>query len=180
MCGSFPELLIGRTAVHSGKDPAFVAYDQFLSTGILQPLSRGEGRGSFASILPCPLSCPYRYFRTHAVQQTAAIRSPRQCGRAGYPARPSALAVLRLIVTVQPDACSARRSHYAASSLPFRQHRLRFLRDAKPNQRHLQQGGLVFRALSGAGYLHAFLREAPIAIIVDALLRRSECLRRHH
>jgi hypothetical protein len=37
-------LLIGRTAVHSGKDPAFVAYDQFLSTGILQPLSRGEVR----------------------------------------------------------------------------------------------------------------------------------------
>jgi hypothetical protein len=36
--------LIGRTAVHSGKDPAFVAYDQFLSTGILQPLSRGEVR----------------------------------------------------------------------------------------------------------------------------------------
>jgi hypothetical protein len=58
MCGSFPGLLIGRTAVHSGKDPAFVAYDQFLSTGILQPLSRGEVRGSFASILPCPLSCP--------------------------------------------------------------------------------------------------------------------------
>src|SRR5262249_11258077 len=26
------------------KDPAFVAYDQFLSTGILQPLSRGEVR----------------------------------------------------------------------------------------------------------------------------------------
>src|SRR6516165_217238 len=34
MCSSFPGLLIGRTAVHSGKDPAFVAYDQFLSTGI--------------------------------------------------------------------------------------------------------------------------------------------------
>jgi hypothetical protein len=44
MCGSFPGLLIGRTAVHSGKDPAFAAYDQFLSTGILQPLSRGEVR----------------------------------------------------------------------------------------------------------------------------------------
>src|SRR5215472_12424677 len=44
MCSSFPGLLIGRTAVHSGKDPAFVAYDQFLSTGILQPLSRGEVR----------------------------------------------------------------------------------------------------------------------------------------
>src|SRR5262249_32434698 len=44
MCSSFPGLLIGQTAVHSGKDPAFVAYDQFLSTGILQPLSRGEVR----------------------------------------------------------------------------------------------------------------------------------------
>src|SRR5262245_22464356 len=42
MCGSFPGLLIGRTAVHSGKDPAFVAYDQFLSTGILQRLSQDE------------------------------------------------------------------------------------------------------------------------------------------
>src|SRR6516225_3430860 len=42
MFSSFPRLLIGRTAVHSGKGPAFVAYDQFLSTGILQPLSRGE------------------------------------------------------------------------------------------------------------------------------------------
>jgi hypothetical protein len=44
MCSSFPGLLIGRTAIHSGKNPAFVAYDQFLSTGILQPLSRGEVR----------------------------------------------------------------------------------------------------------------------------------------
>src|SRR5215471_18444797 len=44
MCGSFPGLLIGRTAVHSGKDPAFAAYDQFLSTGILQPLSQDEVR----------------------------------------------------------------------------------------------------------------------------------------
>src|SRR6516162_1620980 len=44
MCSSFPGLLIGRTAVHSGKDPAFVAYDQFLSTGILQPLTSGEVR----------------------------------------------------------------------------------------------------------------------------------------
>src|SRR5262249_55553929 len=44
MCSSFPGLLIGRIAVHSGKDSAFVAYDQFLSTGILQPLSGGEVR----------------------------------------------------------------------------------------------------------------------------------------
>src|SRR5215469_9151369 len=44
MCSSFPGLLSGRTAAHSAKDPAFVAYDQFLSTGILQPLSRGEVR----------------------------------------------------------------------------------------------------------------------------------------
>src|SRR5262249_54939651 len=51
MCGSFPELLIGRTAVHSGKDPAFVAYDQFLSMGILQPLSQDEARyGSRAAV----------------------------------------------------------------------------------------------------------------------------------
>src|SRR5262249_20067024 len=50
MCGSFPGLLIGRTAVHSGKDPAFAAYDQFLSTGILQPLSQDEVRyGSLAT-----------------------------------------------------------------------------------------------------------------------------------
>src|SRR6266478_3747470 len=56
MCGSFPGLLIGRTAVHSGKDPAFVAYDQFLSTGILQPLSRGEvRRGSDPALLRCLL-----------------------------------------------------------------------------------------------------------------------------
>src|SRR5262249_9773085 len=55
MCGSFPGLLIGRTAVHSGKDPAFVAYDQFPSTGILQPLSRGEVRcGSFSSDRDAP------------------------------------------------------------------------------------------------------------------------------
>src|SRR5262245_28526411 len=59
MCSSFPGLLIGRTAVHSGKDPAFVAYDQFLSTGILQPPSRGEVRcGSNSALLRCPLKCP--------------------------------------------------------------------------------------------------------------------------
>src|SRR5215813_9621930 len=59
MCSSFPGLLIGRTAVHSGKDPAFVAYDQFLSTGILQPLSRGEVRcGSKAEKLRMSTSCP--------------------------------------------------------------------------------------------------------------------------
>jgi hypothetical protein len=32
-----------------GKDPAFAAYDQFLSTGILQPLSQDEVR--YGSIL---------------------------------------------------------------------------------------------------------------------------------
>src|SRR5215471_144075 len=59
MCSSFPGLLIGRTAVHSGKDPAFVAYDQFLSTGILQPLSRGEVRcGSKSVVWPRRLRCP--------------------------------------------------------------------------------------------------------------------------
>jgi hypothetical protein len=46
--------------------------------------------------------------------------------------------------------------------------------EAKPNQRHMQQGGL--EALSGARYLHAFLRETPIAIMVEdgtaALLRQ--------
>src|SRR5262245_51990393 len=34
MYGSFPRLSIGRTAVHSGNDPAFVAYDQFLSVSV--------------------------------------------------------------------------------------------------------------------------------------------------
>jgi hypothetical protein len=51
--------LIGGTAVHSGKDPAFVAYDQFLSTGILQPLSRVEARcGSKCEELALSISCP--------------------------------------------------------------------------------------------------------------------------
>src|SRR5262245_60962086 len=40
------------------------------------------------------------------------------------------------------SACSARRSHPAASSLPFGSIAYVFLREAKPNQRHLQQGGL--------------------------------------
>src|SRR5262249_279474 len=40
-----------------GKDPAFVPYDQFLSTGILQPLSRGEVRcGSDSVIRRCRLN----------------------------------------------------------------------------------------------------------------------------
>src|SRR5215831_14765075 len=65
MCSSFPGLLIGRTAVHSGKDPAFVAYDQFLSTGILQPLSRGEVRcGSVSVIRRCPLNVRFARKRT--------------------------------------------------------------------------------------------------------------------
>src|SRR5215831_12771841 len=65
MCSSFPGLLIGRTAVHSGKDPAFVAYDQFLSTDILQPLSRGEVRcGSVSVIRRCPLNVRFARKRT--------------------------------------------------------------------------------------------------------------------
>jgi hypothetical protein len=58
--------LIGRTAVHSGKDPAFAAYDQFLSTGILQPLSQDEVRyGSLASkeieaARPCMSALPQK------------------------------------------------------------------------------------------------------------------------
>jgi hypothetical protein len=32
--------LIGRTAVHSGKDPAFVPYDQFLSVSVGLVLGR--------------------------------------------------------------------------------------------------------------------------------------------
>jgi hypothetical protein len=38
------QFLSGAVDWASGKDPAFVAYDQFLSTGI--SLSRGEVRGS--------------------------------------------------------------------------------------------------------------------------------------
>src|SRR5262244_1649220 len=96
MCSSFPGLLIRRTAVHSGKDPAFVAYDQFLSTGILQPLSRGEVRGSFASILPCPLSplpdsCS-------AADRSYSITSSARASSVGGTSWPSALAVLRVDV----------------------------------------------------------------------------------
>src|SRR5262245_51395481 len=98
MCGSFPGLLIGRTAVHSGKDPAFVAYDQFLSTGILQPLSRGEVRGSFASILPCPLSCPLSPLpdSCSAADRSYSMTSSARASSDGGISRPSALAVLRL------------------------------------------------------------------------------------
>jgi hypothetical protein len=71
MCSSFPGLLIGRTAVHSGKDPAFVAYDQFLSTGILQPLSRGEVRcGSI--VLQKSQVAGRRIFRENPKQEAIA------------------------------------------------------------------------------------------------------------
>src|SRR5215467_1038389 len=100
MCGSFPGLLIGRTAVHSGKAPAFVAYDQFLSTGILQPLSRGEVRGSFASILPCPLSCPLSPLpdSCSAADRSYSITSSARASSVGGTVRPSALTVLRVDV----------------------------------------------------------------------------------
>src|SRR5215471_4041676 len=99
MCGSFPGLLIGRTAVHSGKDPAFVAYDQFLSTGILQPLSRGEVRGSFASILPCPLSCPLSPVldSCSAADRSYSITSSARNRNGEGIVRPSVLAVFKLI-----------------------------------------------------------------------------------
>src|SRR6516162_8778307 len=93
MCGSFPGLLIGRTAVHSGKDPAFVAYDQFLSTGILQPLSRGRGplwvktgkaqmEHMFSGSAPkADMSEPCRHFR---VVPTAVIAAVRRTGLMEY------------------------------------------------------------------------------------------------
>src|SRR5262245_29370662 len=98
MCGSFQGLLIGRTAVHSGKDPAFVAYDQFLSTGILQPLSRGEVRGSFASLLPCPLSCPLSPLpgSCSAADRSYSISSSARASSIGGMSRPSALARLQV------------------------------------------------------------------------------------
>src|SRR5262249_30041281 len=64
MCGSFPGPLIGRTAVHSGKDPVFVAYDQFLSMGILQPLSRGEVRCGSVSVIRRSLNVRFARKRT--------------------------------------------------------------------------------------------------------------------
>src|SRR5262245_33151773 len=100
MCSSFPGLLIGQTAVHSGKDRAFVAYDQFLSTGILQPLSSGEVRcGPKCKVLArstCfPVYPQHQTFdgpvgtavscqeATYAMQQkNSSIRSPRRRGRA--------------------------------------------------------------------------------------------------
>src|SRR5262249_36731335 len=79
MCSSFPGLLIGRTAVHSGKDPAFVAYDQFLSTGILQPLSRSEVRcGSFTSLPPYPR---VRFTRRADIGPMPAFMSTRPTAR---------------------------------------------------------------------------------------------------
>src|SRR6476469_6290207 len=115
MCGSFPGLLIGRTAVHSGKDPAFVAYDQFLSTNILQPLSRVEVRcGSDSVIWRClinvritPTSGPQRLImacRMSAIsgceqsQQSSlsySITSSARASSVGGTSRPSDLAVLR-------------------------------------------------------------------------------------
>src|SRR5262245_15657389 len=105
MCGSFPGLLIGRTAVHSGKDPAFVAYDQFLSTGILQPLSRGEVRGSFASILPCPLSCPLSPLpdSCSAADRSYSITSSARASSVGGTSRPSVLQVLRWVRARRED-----------------------------------------------------------------------------
>src|SRR5262245_48167781 len=105
MCGSFPGLLIGRTAVHSGKDPAFVAYDQFLSTGILQPLSRGEVRGSFASILPCPLSCPLSPLpdSCSAADRSYSITSLARASTEVGTSRPSVLAALRLVRARRED-----------------------------------------------------------------------------
>src|SRR6516165_2951418 len=107
MCGSFPGLLIGRTAVHSGKDPAFVAYDQFLSTGILQLLSRGEVRGSFASILPCPLSCPLSPLpdSCSAADRSYSITSSARASSVGGTSRPSAFAVLSLRYRLNLFAC---------------------------------------------------------------------------
>src|SRR5262245_28366143 len=79
MCSSFPGLLIGRTAVHSGKDPAFLAYDQFLSTGILQPLSRSEVRcGSFTSLPPYPR---VRFTRRADIGPMPAFMSTRPTAR---------------------------------------------------------------------------------------------------
>src|SRR5215471_19646059 len=91
MCSSFPGLLIGRTAVHSGKDPAFVAYDQFLSTGILQPLSRGEVRcGSKPVKLgtsKCFQVCPRKRTYLPILELTPAVNSERT-----PPSRPRAAA----------------------------------------------------------------------------------------
>src|SRR5262249_4030194 len=79
MRSSFPGLLIGRTAVHSGKDPAFVAYDQFLSTDILYRLSRGEVRwGSFTSLPPYPR---VRFTRRADIGPMPAFMSTRPTAR---------------------------------------------------------------------------------------------------
>src|SRR5215831_8016443 len=112
MCGSFPGLLIGPTAVHSGKDPTFVAYDQFLSTGILQPLSRGEVRGSFASILPCPLSCPLSPLpdSCSAADRSYSITSSARASSVGGTLRPSTLAVWALITSSNLLDCTTGRS----------------------------------------------------------------------
>src|SRR6516164_8962250 len=116
MCGSFPGLLLGEQPIHSGKDPAFVAYDQFLSTGILQPLSRGEVRGSFASILPCPLSCPLSPLPDpcSAADRSYSITSSARASSVGGTSRPSAFAVLRLITSSNlVDACTGRSAGFS-------------------------------------------------------------------
>src|SRR5262249_18357371 len=102
MCSSFPGLLIGRTAVHSGKDPAFVAYDQFLSTGILQPLSRGEVRcgskpvklGTSKCFQVCPRKRTYLPILELLRPSTLSERRHRGLARRGIAVRWRAVFVL--------------------------------------------------------------------------------------
>ena len=52
----------------------------------------------------------------------------------------------------------------AASSLFFRGYHVRFLRQPKPNLRHLQQSRAVFLLLRDASHQHALLGEVPITL----------------